>query len=176
MGLERFAASWRESYITEATQRERSGDDATCVFCTLSELEPSETSGVIARTPSSFVCLNAYPYGSGHVLVLPRRHLSELSELSDDESVDLFTLLRQAAAALELAYAPDGMNIGMNLGRAAGAGLPSHLHAHVLPRWNGDTNFMTTIGETRVLPESLDSTWAKISAAWSVPKSPGHSQ
>jgi ATP adenylyltransferase len=176
MGLERFAASWRESYINDATQRERQGDDGRCVFCSLSELEPSSSSGVVVATPLSFVCLNAFPYGSGHLLVLPRRHLCELSALTEDESTDLFALLRRAAAALERAYSPDGMNVGMNLGRAAGAGLPNHLHAHVLPRWNGDTNFMSTIGETRVLPESLDSTWSKVSAAWSLPDEVQHSQ
>jgi ATP adenylyltransferase len=169
VGLDRFAASWRESYIQEATARERNSGNEECVFCRLGALEASSDSGVVAFTRWSFVCLNAFPYGSGHLLVLPRRHLSALEELSDDESQDLFALVRTAAAALERAYEPDGMNIGMNLGRAAGAGLPSHLHAHVLPRWNGDTNFMSTIGETRVLPESLDSTWTKVSAAWALP-------
>ncbi len=169
MGLERFAASWRESYIADATARERRGDDDGCVFCRLLELGVSSESGVIGVTQWSFVCLNAFPYGSGHLLVLPRRHLSELDALSDEEASDLFATVRASASALERAYEPDGMNVGMNLGRAAGAGLPTHLHAHLLPRWNGDTNFMSTIGETRVLPESLDSTWAKVSASWSLP-------
>ena len=176
MGLERFAAAWRESYVTDASARERRGDPAVCVFCALSEMAPSSESGVLGFSSSSFVCLNAFPYGSGHLLVLPRRHLSELSALSEAESADLFSLVRHAAGALERAYAPDGMNIGLNLGRAAGAGLPTHLHAHVLARWNGDTNFMSTIGETRVLSESLDSTWAKLSAVWSVPSGPESSK
>ncbi len=169
MGLERFAASWRESYVADASARERRGGNDACVFCALSEMEPSSESGVLAFSATSFVCLNAFPYGSGHLLVLPRRHLSELSALSEAESADLFAMVRHASGALERAYGPDGMNVGLNLGRAAGAGLPTHLHAHVLPRWNGDTNFMSTIGETRVLPESLDATWAKVSANWSVP-------
>lgn len=150
----------------EATTRERHGDAGECVFCVLAREKPSNASGVIARTAHSYVCLNAYPYGSGHLLVLPRTHLASLDELSVEEAHDLFDLLRDAARALSEAYAPDGMNIGFNLGRAAGAGIPGHLHGHVLPRWNGDTNFMTTVGETRVLPESLASSWEKISAAW----------
>jgi ATP adenylyltransferase len=106
--------------------------------------------------------LNAYPYGSGHLLVVPYRHVGSLEELSDAEYLDFSLTIRDTAAALKATYAPDGMNIGMNLGSAAGAGIPRHLHAHALPRWDGDTNFMTTIGETRVLPESLESTWRKV--------------
>jgi ATP adenylyltransferase len=124
----------------------------------------SEESGIFVTTTTSFGVLNAYPYGSGHVLVLPRRHIGDLAELDEDESVDFFALVRRVAAALQRAYQPDGMNIGFNLGRAAGAGIPQHLHGHLLPRWNGDTNFMTSLGETRVLPESLGQTWQKIHA------------
>jgi ATP adenylyltransferase len=98
------------------------------------------------------------------VLVVPRRHLAGLEELSDEEYLDFTQLLREATTALTKAYGPDGMNVGMNLGSAAGAGIPKHLHAHALPRWNGDTNFMTSIGETRVLSESLESTWRKVHA------------
>jgi ATP adenylyltransferase len=166
MPLERFAAAWREAYITEATERERRGDDAECVFCALAREEPSADSGVIARSARSYVCLNAFPYGSGHLLVLPAAHLGTLEELDGSGADDLFAMLRRASAALRRAYEPDGLNVGFNLGRAAGAGIPGHLHAHVLPRWSGDTNFMTAIGETRVLPESLASTWAKVHAAW----------
>ena len=121
---------------------------------------------MVACTEFSFVCLNAYPYGSGHLLALPLRHVSTLDGLTIEEANDFTATIRRASRALDLAYRPDGQNIGMNLGRAAGAGLPTHLHAHLLPRWNGDTNFMATIGETRVLPESLASTWAKVAAVW----------
>jgi ATP adenylyltransferase len=163
--LERFSAAWREAYVTGATERERRGDDH-CVFCELAELEPSVDSGVIWKGPLSFVCLNAFPYGSGHLLVLPRRHVGELEMLTAAEATEVFEALRQAAAALRTAYHPDGMNVGINIGRAAGAGIPDHLHAHVLARWNGDTNFMATIAETRVLPESLSTTWRKVTDAW----------
>ena len=97
---------------------------------------------------------------------MPTRHVGEISGLSVEEYEALFLLLRHATEAIGRAYSPEGMNVGMNLGRAAGAGIPGHLHAHVLPRWNGDTNFMTAVAETRVVPETLDRTWAKLRAAW----------
>ena len=162
MPLERFSAAWREAYVREATADERRGDSSECVFCDLLASGVAEESGIFVMTRTSFGILNAYPYGSGHVLVLPRRHIGDLAELDEDESVDFFALVRRVAAALQRAYQPDGMNIGFNLGRAAGAGIPQHLHGHLLPRWNGDTNFMTSLGETRVLPESLGQTWQKI--------------
>ena len=162
MPLERFSAAWREAYVSGDGARENAKPDSDCVFCGLLREGVSESSGVLEVREHSFSVLNAFPYGSGHVLVLPRMHVSSLRELSNDEYVDFALLLRDTATAVERAYGPDGMNVGMNLGQAAGAGIPKHVHAHVLPRWNGDTNFMTTIGETRVLPESLASTWSKI--------------
>lgn len=161
MPLERFSAAWRENYVANVAQS-HAADDGTCVFCTLADEPVDENTGVIATTELSFVVLNAFPYGSGHVLVLPRRHVANVPELSDAEYTDYCTMLRSTIVALEAAYGPDGMNVGMNLGHAAGAGIPKHLHGHVVPRWLGDTNFMTTIGETRVLPESLESTWRKV--------------
>lgn len=162
MALERFSAAWRESYVSGDDAQRNARDDGDCVFCVLAHNEPSETSGVLVRSEHAFVTLNAYPYGSGHLLVLPRRHVAGVGELSDAEYDDFARLLRRTIGALEAAYRADGMNVGLNLGRAAGAGIPKHLHAHALPRWNGDTNFMTAIGETRVLPESLVSTWQKV--------------
>lgn len=162
MALERFSAAWRESYVTSDAAQENAKSSGVCVFCTLANSEVSPDSGVLAQSELSFCALNAFPYGSGHLLVLPKRHVSEIGELTSEEYRDFTELLRTAIVALEKAYGADGMNVGMNLGKAAGAGIPKHLHAHALPRWNGDTNFMTTIGETRVLPESLESTWAKV--------------
>lgn len=161
MALERFSAAWRENYVANVAQS-HAADDGSCVFCTLANEPVDESSGVIAKSDLSFVVLNAFPYGSGHLLILPRRHVAALQDLTDDEYQDFSLMLRRTVMALEAAYGPDGMNVGMNLGLAAGAGIPKHLHAHVLPRWLGDTNFMTTIGETRVLPESLESTWRKV--------------
>ena len=162
MPLERFAASWREAYVSSPQAASHARDEGACVFCVLSQLEVSEQSGVLWHDEFTFVTLNAFPYGSGHLLVLPRSHVGVLGDLSDAEYSSFFWTLRRTVHALESAYACDGLNVGMNLGQAAGAGIPKHLHGHVLPRWNGDTNFMSTIGETRVLPESLASTWHKV--------------
>jgi ATP adenylyltransferase len=159
--LARFSAAWRENYVATVAQS-HAADDGSCVFCVLADEPVDESTGVIAKSELSFVVRNAFPYGSGHVLVLPRRHVAEVRDLTDAEYEDFFLILRRTIVALEAAYGADGMNIGMNLGQAAGAGIPKHLHGHVLPRWLGDTNFMTTIGETRVLPESLESTWRKV--------------
>jgi len=160
--LERFAASWREEYVERAARTDGHGDPSHCVFCVLAKDEVSIDTGVLVSSERVFACLNAYPYGSGHLLVLPKRHVGDLEDMDDDESRDLFALVRSLNGALRRAYDPDGMNIGMNIGRAAGAGIPQHVHAHLLPRWSGDTNFMATIGDVRVLPESLTSTWEKV--------------
>ena len=164
MPLERFSAAWREQYVSSATASENASGGDRCVFCELAGAEVSEDSGVLWRTDTTYVALNAFPYGSGHLLVLPVSHVARLEDLSEVEYQDFFLTLRRVVVALQGAYGPDGMNVGMNLGQAGGAGIPMHLHGHVLPRWNGDTNFMTTIGETRVLPESLQSTWQKVHA------------
>ncbi len=161
MALERFSAAWREDYVTSVSGSPATEGDA-CVFCTLGAEEVGESSGVLKKSTFTYVVLNAFPYGSGHLLIVPFRHVALLEELNDDEYEDFSLVLRDTVAALNATYEPDGMNVGMNLGHAAGAGIPQHLHAHALPRWNGDTNFMTTIAETRVLPESLASTWRKV--------------
>ncbi len=164
MALERFSAAWREGYVTSASAGGFTAAGAECVFCVLGREPVDESTGVLRRSSFTYVVLNAFPYGSGHLLVVPYRHVAALGELDDDEYRDFSLTLRDVAGALERAYTPDGMNLGMNVGLAAGAGIPQHLHAHALPRWQGDTNFMTTIGETRVLPESLQSTWRKVHA------------
>ena len=160
MSLEHLWAGWRRDYIVDATARARAGDaeqdESSCVFCRLAASgPPSEDNLVVWRGALTFVVMNAYPYASGHVLVLPLRHVGPLAELTDAESAELWSATQQAVAAIESAYEPDGLNMGANLGHAAGAGLPSHVHLHVLPRWSGDTNFMTTVAETRVMPETL---------------------
>jgi diadenosine tetraphosphate (Ap4A) HIT family hydrolase len=162
--LDRFWAAWREQYVSGTVASHNAKDDTECVFCVLSNEEPSETSGVLWRNDTTFVALNAFPYGSGHLLVLPRRHVSSFAELTDEEYTQYFLAVRHTVMAVEMTYGADGMNIGFNLGVAAGAGIPKHLHGHVLPRWTGDTSFMTAIGETRVLNESLSATWQKVHA------------
>ena len=164
MPLERFSAAWREQYVSSTSASENTSDDGACVFCELANAPVDASSGVLWRNETTYVVLNAFPYGSGHLLILPRRHVAGLGDLDDTEFADFYGAIRRVVRALEAAYGADGMNVGMNLGRAAGAGIPKHLHAHALPRWIGDTNFMTAIAETRVLPESLSSTWEKVHA------------
>ena len=171
MTLEHLWAGWRTEYIVEATARERSGehgDEASCVFCRLAASgAPSEDNLVVWRGDLTFVVMNAYPYASGHVLVLPLRHVGPLAELTPAESAELWAATQWAVAAIESAYEPDGLNMGANLGRAAGAGLPAHVHLHVLPRWSGDTNFMTSVAGARVMPETLQLSWKRLTDAWS---------
>ena len=121
---------------------------------------------ILWRGERVFAMLNAFPYTSGHLMVLPMRAVEQLAELDEAEHAELWHGVRLATQAVEAAYAPHGINVGANLGRGAGAGIPDHLHVHVLPRWDGDTNFMTAIANTRVMPESLAATWERLHAAW----------
>jgi diadenosine tetraphosphate (Ap4A) HIT family hydrolase len=171
VSLENLWAGWRHDYIQGATERERSGglmdDEVSCVFCRLAASGPPSVDNLVVwRGEWSFVVLNAYPYSSGHVLVMPLRHVGALGELTDLESTEVWASARAAAAAIEGAYDPDGLNMWANLGRAAGAGIPAHIHLHVLPRWSGDTNFMTSVAGTRVMPETLQVAWKKLTEAW----------
>ncbi|MGH8979813.1 MAG: HIT family protein [Acidimicrobiales bacterium] len=167
MALEQLWAGWRESYVSAATEEERHGGDGGCVFCRIADSgEACAANGVVWRGERTFAVLNAYPYASGHLLVLPIRHLADVDELTDDESAALWATTRAALHAIGVAYAPDGVNMGANLGRAAGAGIPRHLHLHVVPRWSGDTNFMTSVAGVRVMPESLTGAWEKLHGAW----------
>jgi diadenosine tetraphosphate (Ap4A) HIT family hydrolase len=167
VSLEQLWAGWRHEYVTAAGAAEKAGTDDGCVFCRIAASgDPSADNGVVWRGELTLAVLNAYPYASGHLLVAPVRHVSSLDELTAAESGDLWETTRAAAAALGTAYDPDGLNIGANLGRAAGAGIPRHLHLHVLPRWSGDTNFMTTVAGVRVIPESLPATWRSVHDAW----------
>ena len=167
MAHEVLWAAWRNAYVVEATQRERAGEEGGCVFCAIAEEpEVSEATTVVYADDLVFVVLNRYPYASGHLLVLPRGHHGMLDELAPEVSAALWQAAERAVAAVQRAYAPDGINLGANLGQAAGAGIPAHLHLHVLPRWRADTNFMTSIGDTRVIPDSLEDAWAKLVGAW----------
>jgi ATP adenylyltransferase len=136
------------------------GPDTDCIFCHTSQ--PGRDELVLFRGRVCFVILNLYPYTNGHLMVVPNRHAPNLATLSADEQVELMRLTRHAEIAITEAYVPQGINVGINLGKAAGAGVPGHLHVHLVPRWSGDTNFMTAIGETRVLPEDLKSSAAKL--------------
>jgi len=164
MSLERLWAGWRADYIAESVPP-RVDAPEDCLFCALGAAAPEE-SQVVARNATTFAVLNAYPYTSGHLMVAPLRHEADLDGLDRDEANAVMAMPQQATMALRSAYAPDGINVGMNLGRAAGAGVPGHLHVHVLPRWFGDTNFMTSVAEIRVMPEALTTTLERLRAAW----------
>jgi diadenosine tetraphosphate (Ap4A) HIT family hydrolase len=167
MSLEQLWAGWRREYVDSVVTSNVGSQDDGCVFCRIvAEGEPSESNGIVWRDELTFAVLNAYPYASGHLLVMPVRHVSDMEDLSEDESIGLWHATRAALAAITMAYEPDGINMGANLGRAAGAGIPRHVHLHVLPRWAGDTNFMTSVAEVRVLPESLPETWRRLRSAW----------
>lgn len=162
MSLERLWAGWRTGYVSDTAFQPPTDD---CVFCRLVEAEDDDAQ-VLMRDDLVFAVLNIYPYTSGHLMVAPLRHEGFLDQLTDDEANAVTAMTRQAITALRAAYGPEGLNVGMNMGKAGGAGVPGHLHVHVLPRWAGDTNFMTSIAEARVLPEALSRTRERLLDAW----------
>jgi len=145
-------------YIRSAVAEEPDG----CFFCEALAKSDDEATLILARGELAFVILNAYPYNPGHLMVASNRHVGDLEELTPEEMADAGALLRRSIRALRESSNPDGFNVGMNLGRVAGAGIPGHLHWHVVPRWNGDTNFMPVVGETKVLPELLSETYGRL--------------
>src|SRR4051812_10648797 len=158
MSLEQLWAGWRSQYIGSVSEPKDG-----CVLCGV--IENGEH--VVWRGSPVAVILNAYPYTSGHLMVLPIRHVGEPELLDDDEAAELWPTVTRAVVAIKAAYRPEGVNFGANLGAAAGAGVPGHFHVHVMPRWVGDTNFMTSVAEARVLPEPLSTTLEKLRTAWS---------
>lgn len=164
--LDHLWAGWRAAYVTGAGEAAAPGGGAgACLFCRLQELGDDEAF-VVERTPLAFTVMNAFPYTTGHVMVAPVRHVGELEDLTPGEAAAVFAGVQRAVRAMKAVLRPDGLNIGANLGRVAGAGVPDHFHVHALPRWSGDTNFMTTVAETRVLPEDLRTTWTKLREGW----------
>lgn len=160
--LERLWASWRMRYINGVDDSKVSDDE--CPFCAAPAEDDAE-SLVVERGATCYTILNLFPYTSGHLMVIPYRHVGDYDALTDAEAADLTLLSRRAVAALRSEYNPGGFNLGANIGRAAGAGLPRHFHLHVLPRWDGDTNFVTTVSGLRVLPEDLAETRRRVAAA-----------
>ena len=153
--MDRLWAPWRLSYVTAAQP-----PATDCIFCDASG--GREIDLVVFRGRHAYVILNLYPYNNGHLMVVPNRHLAALEALTTDEQSELMRLARLSEMALNEAYRPQGINVGINLGRAAGAGIENHLHVHLVPRWSGDTNFMTAVGQTRVLPEDLGATAGRL--------------
>ncbi len=164
--LERHWAGWRSDYVTGAYAGDVDGGSGSLFERIFHSGEPDDVTYVLRRARHTFAILNAYPYNSGHLLVLPIRAVADLESLTAEESAELWPLVTEAVVAIKAAYRPQGVNVGINLGHAAGAGVPDHLHVHCLPRWSADTNFVTTIAETRVLPEALGVTWERLRAAW----------
>jgi ATP adenylyltransferase len=138
------------------------GEDDGCVFCRLLESGDDEEAGILFRGERVFVVLNAFPYNTGHLMIAPHRHVGELHDLEREERADLMEATSVSVDHISVAMGPHGFNLGMNLGTVAGAGIPGHLHMHVVPRWGGDTNYMTVVAETKVLPEMLDETYRKL--------------
>jgi ATP adenylyltransferase len=173
MTLDRLWAGWRMAYVSAASE---SGQQSSvigplspeeCVFCAVLAAPVSDEEKLLVHVGEDIVVmLNAFPYASGHLMVMPRRHVRDLEELEEPEALELWPTVHQAVACLKAAYNPEGINLGVNLGRAAGAGIPAHLHVHAVPRWVGDTNFMTTTADARVLPEALTDSLERLRRAW----------
>jgi ATP adenylyltransferase len=155
--MERLWTPWRLSYVTGA-----SGGVSGCIFCDAVAPIADHDPLVLIRCPDAYVILNRYPYNNGHLMVVTNRHVASLNGTTREEREAVMGLTRHAEMALTEAYTPQGINIGINLGRPAGAGVVDHLHVHLVPRWNGDTNFMTVVGNVRVLPEDLGETAKKL--------------
>jgi ATP adenylyltransferase len=151
---------WRYQYLTQPHKEEG------CVFCRIAASDRDDENLVVHRGATNFVVLNRFPYTSGHLMVVPYAHASDLSEIDERTAEEVMALTRLSARYLRAIYRPEGLNLGMNIGESAGAGIAGHIHMHVLPRWHGDANFMTTIGETRILPEDLTTTWKRLSEAF----------
>jgi ATP adenylyltransferase len=161
-GPERLHAPWRMEYIVGTAGE----PEDVCVFCNARDETSERERFIIHRGERCFIILNAYPYNNGHLMIIPYLHTAELEDLPIETLTEMMRMSTLVVAALRRVMSPHGFNLGMNLGRTAGAGIADHLHLHVVPRWNGDTNFMPVIGNVRVLPESLDKTWEKVRAAF----------
>lgn len=151
-------APWRLTYIEKPAQSSGTGD----IFVDLPAENDDRKNSILFRGTTAFVMLNAYPYTNGHLLIAPYRQVADIDLLDDAELLEINQLLAQGVRWLRTAYKPDGFNLGVNMGKAAGAGIPVHIHWHVVPRWNGDTNFMTAVGEVRVMPQSLEASYDRL--------------
>jgi ATP adenylyltransferase len=153
--MERLWAPWRLEYII-ADKTEG------CIFCVFPAQSNDREDRILHRGEHAFVIMNAFPYSNGHLLIAPYRHTADLSELSDEEGLEMMQLVGKSIRALREAFRPDGINVGVNQGTAAGAGIADHVHMHIVPRWNGDTNFMPVFAEVKVIPEALEATYDKL--------------
>ena len=156
--MEQLWAPWRIEYVRRAKDRR-------CILCQKPRENDDEANLILHRGQSNFIILNAFPYSPGHLMVAPYRHVSELQEVTDGESKEHFELVKKAVALLNQVLKPDGFNLGLNVGKNAGAGIQRHLHTHIVPRWQGDTNFMPVMSDTRVISEGLAATYGKLKDA-----------
>jgi len=162
--MERLYAPWRMAYIDQPHQTPRS--ESGCVFCDKLADNHDEANLLVYRGVTAFVILNLFPYNNGHLMIVPNLHTASLSDLDDTASLELLTLTKRAQAALTAALHAEGYNLGMNMGTVSGAGIADHLHLHIVPRWNGDTNFMPVLADVKVMPDSLENSYRKICHAW----------
>jgi ATP adenylyltransferase len=161
--VERLWTPWRREFIEKSSGTDQADG---CFLCDKPRQDDDRANLILLREARVYVLLNLYPYNSGHLLVAPYQHTGDFASLEPQTAADLMHLSQKSVAALEQVYRPHAFNLGMNLGREAGAGLPDHLHIHIVPRWNGDTNFMPLVAETKVLPESLDQTYGRLLPAF----------
>jgi ATP adenylyltransferase len=154
--MDHLWSPWRYRYVSQAVP------DEECLFCRIAASKDDKSNYVLLRGEHNYVLLNRYPYSSGHLMIAPYAHVATLEEAQPDTLAEMMKLAQRAEAALRAIYHPGGVNVGINIGKAAGAGVAGHIHMHVLPRWIGDVNFLTAVGETRVLPEDLESSWEKL--------------
>ncbi|HML17946.1 MAG TPA: HIT domain-containing protein [Bryobacteraceae bacterium] len=157
--MDHLWSPWRYRYVSTASS------GAGCIFCAAHQASDDKTNRVLLRAERNFVLLNAFPYTSGHLMIAPYTHVPTLEAAEPAALQEMILLAQRMETALRKVYRPDGLNLGFNIGKGAGAGIEGHIHMHVLPRWTGDVNFMTSIGETRVLPEDLDTTYERLAAA-----------
>lgn len=158
--MKQIWSPWRMTYIRDHQAPKG------CIFCDALQKEDTCENLIVKRGTQAFVILNRYPYTSGHVMVVPFQHVGTLAELDSQATADIMHLIQQSIQVINQVYKPEGYNIGANLGAVAGAGVAEHVHFHVVPRWGGDTNFMTSVGDVRVLPEDLCETYARLKDAW----------
>jgi len=151
---------WRYQYLAAG------GKPDGCIFCSAAGDSDDRKHLIVHRAVHNFVILNRYPYTNGHIMLVPYQHAATLGEVPEEALAEMMSLARAAEGHLRALYRPDGLNLGINIGASAGAGIAGHLHLHALPRWAGDANFMTVVGETRVLPETLETTWERLAAAF----------
>lgn len=157
--MEILWAPWRSKYVSDASKKKT---EDVCIFCKAANENKDNMNYVVYRGKHNFVMLNIFPYNPGHVMISPYRHVGTVEALTREEAEELFELVKITLRVMRKIYQPDGFNIGINIGRAAGAGVEAHVHVHVVPRWNGDANFMPVLGNTKVLPEDLDTTYQKL--------------